>query len=453
MSSRTTLFVLIGLMAAHLVLAICFASATPWRQSGFLALSRSVIQDIGAPDERQHANYIMRLANGEGFPVFNPQDPQLYESYQSHQPPAYYLLAAGWSKATMASPVDAKETGFKLRFLNCLLGAATVAGVFFLVLWGFRRPEAALAAAAFAALLPMMVGLSGAVSNDPLLIALCTWVLALCGRGIREGWTWKLVVLVGVLTGVAVMTKTTAVALFPALLAAALVPQTRKPSLAMAGALVGIALVAAGPWWVRNQSLYGDPLAMKAFTEAFQGSMQKETVVSNLAKHGDTNAELSYWKDGVGWWTARSFFGAFGYMDIWLNESTLPENPEDKNLLYRLLMGGFLVLGVAWAFASFKSDLHSEWGLQVVNGVFLLVILLLFLRFNSQYFQAQARYLLPAIGSIASGLGLGIAYLMRKRSSLAWVPIALVLGIVNLYALTVVPAAFEARVEAAKQVR
>jgi 4-amino-4-deoxy-L-arabinose transferase-like glycosyltransferase len=451
MSSRTTLFVLIGLMAAHLVLAICFASATPWRTKGFLVLSRSVIPDVGAPDERQHVNYIFRLANGEGFPVFNPRDPNLYETYQSHQPPAFYLLAAGWSKLTMASAIEAKETAFKLRFLNCLLGTATVAGVFFLVLWGFRRPEVALASAAFAALLPMMVGLSGAVSNDPMLIALCTWVLALCARGIREGWTWKMAVLVGVLTGVAFMTKTTAVALLPALLVAALVPQTRKPSLTMAAALVGIALAIAGPWWLRNQSLYGDPLAMKAFTDAFQGSMQRETVVSNLAKHGDSNAELSYWKDGVGWWTARSFFGAFGYMDIWLNESTFPENPEDKNVLYRLLLVGFLVAAAAWVLASIRSDLRKDWPLQLVNAVFLAVIVLLFLRFNSQYFQAQARYLLPAIAPISCGIGFGVAFLMRKRSSLSWLPIALVLGIVNLYALTVFPTAFAARVEAATQ--
>ncbi len=451
MSSRSTLFVLLGLIAAHIILALSFASATPWRQGGLVRINPSVEKDIGAPDERQHANYIFRLANGEGFPAFNPSDPNLYENYQSHQPPAYYLFAAGWSKLAMASDVETKETGFKLRFLSALLGAATVAGAFFLAFWGFKREDVGLAAAAFAALLPMFVALSGAVSNDPLLIACCTWVLALCARGIRRGWTWKLVIGVGALTGLALMTKTTAVALFPALLVAALVPQEKKPTMAMAAALLGVALLVAAPWWVRNQSLYGDPLAMKAFTDAFQGSAQKEQIVGMIAQSGDGSAELTYWKDWVGWWTVRSFFGVFGYMDIWMNSSGAAISQKDPNVLYRFLLVGFIVSFLGWVLATSKPEWKKEWPVQLLNGVFLAVIVLLFVRFNSQYFQAQARYLLPAMGPIACGVGIGLAFLFKKRSSGAWVAIAVVLLGVNLYALSNLSGEFDKRIEAGKR--
>jgi 4-amino-4-deoxy-L-arabinose transferase-like glycosyltransferase len=453
MSSKTTLFALIAILAAHLVLATCFASATPWRQSGVVKLNRSVEKDIGAPDERQHANYIARLANGEGFPVFRPTDPNLYETYQSHQPPAYYLLAAGWSKVVMVGTIESPEAGFKLRFLNILIGVATVAGVFFLALWGFGRPEVALAAAAFAGLLPMFVALSGAVSNDPLLIALCTWALALCARGISLGWTWKLVMGLGVLTGVAFLTKTTAVALLPALLAAALLPQKARPTMAKAAALVGIAVLIALPWWIRNQSLYGDPLAMKAFTDAFQGSAQKEGIVGGIAASGDASPEITYWKDWVGWWTARSFFGVFGYMDIWLNSSGAAISQRDPNALYRLLLVLFVVSGLGWLLAVGKPEWKKDWPMQALNGIFLLVIVGLFIRFNMQYFQAQARYLLPAIGPIACGVGIGAAFLLRKHRQFAYVVVGGVLLLVNIYALTVLPSAFKDRIATASQMR
>jgi 4-amino-4-deoxy-L-arabinose transferase-like glycosyltransferase len=450
MSSRTTLFILIGLIAAHIVLALSYASATPWRQGGLVQINPSVERDIGAPDERQHANYIFRLARGEGFPVFDPADPNLYETYQGHQPPAYYLLAAGWSKATMASELESKETGFKLRFLNALIGAATVAGAFFLGFWGFKREDVGLAAAAFAGLLPMAVALSGAVSNDPLLIALCTWVLALCARAIHRGWTWKAVLGVGFLVGLALLTKTTALALLPVLLVAALVPQEKKPTLAMAAALIGVVFVVAGPWLARNQNLYGDPLAMKAFNDAFTKTAQKDFIITLIQRSEDSNPEITYWKDWVGWWTVRSFFGVFGYMDIWMNSSGTAISARDPNVLYRLLLMGAIVCGLGWLLASSKDEWKKNWPIQLMNGVLLAIVALLFLRFNLQYFQAQGRYLLPALGPIACGIAIGLVFFFKSRSQYAWTAIAVVLLGVNIYALSGLSAEFEKRIEAGK---
>lgn len=452
---RAAIGLLFVLMLVHAALAIAYASQTPWRTGGMVFLSRSPVQDIGAPDERQHVNYVARLANGEGFPVFNPKDPHLYETYQSHQPPTYYLLAAGWSKLLgidlSDSGISEPGNGQRLRMLNAVIGATTVAGVFFLILWGFGRPDYALAGALFAALLPMSVALSSAVSNDPLLISLCTWALALAARGVKNGWTWKLVAALGVVTGVALVTKTTAVALLPALLVAALVPQKTRPSLAKVGTVLSIALLVSGGWFARNQSLYGDPLAIGAFNQAFTGSMQKATIVGNLAKHGDASPDLTYWKDAVGWWTARSFVGVFGYMDIWMNESGIADNPDDKNTLYRLALVFFGILALAWLLASFKPELRKDWAVQAVNGVFLAVIVVLFLRFNNQYFQAQARYLLPAIGPIAAAMGIGAVYASKQRWPAAFAVLGLVLLGINLYALSMLPAQFKLRTDAPVQ--
>ncbi|MEJ5169517.1 MAG: hypothetical protein WHU10_00875, partial [Fimbriimonadales bacterium] len=95
------------LVALHAILAIGYASLTPYRAAGRILLQgHAPAQDIGAPDERQHANYVQRLLDGGGLPVFDPKDPNLYETYQSHQPPLYYVLAAGWCRALGIDRVD-----------------------------------------------------------------------------------------------------------------------------------------------------------------------------------------------------------------------------------------------------------------------------------------------------------------------------------------------------------
>jgi len=461
MSARTSLILALGFALVHLVLALVYANITPYRQAGILLGQRdpatgqpAQAQDIGAPDERQHANYVQRLLDGKGFPVLGDPNEVPYENYQAHQPPLFYVLGAGWSRLTGAMPTD-PDSGKRLRWLNSLVGAGTVIGTYFLALWGLRRADVGVIAAAFVALLPMNCALSGAISNDPLLFTLCTWTLALAALAIRDGWTWKYSVAVAVLTGAALLTKTTAVALLPALLVAALVPQAKKPSLAIAGAVALIAMAIASPWWIRNQKLYGDPLAMSAFQKAFTGSPTPEIFTSALEQAGEspTQAKWTYWSEGVGWWTARSFIGVFGYMDIWLSENGRADNfpaafstkPSQPNALYRISLAVLLILILGWLVATFKIESKDGRTVQIVNLVFFATVLILFIRFNMQYFQGQARYLFPALGPIGVGVGLGAVQLSRGKWILALTVITLLLGGINVYALSKLPAAFQER--------
>lgn len=480
MSRNLTLALLIGLIVAHIVLAANYATSTPYRQAGaLLGLGKpQKVQDIGAPDERQHVNYVKRLLAGKGFPVFSPTDSNLYETYQSHQPPLFYLLAACWCKVTGAADLDHRDDGLKLRALNVLIGAGSVAGVFFLAFWGFRNPEVALSAAAVTALLPMFTALSGAVSNDPLLILLCTWVLAITAKCLRDEWSWKRIAAIGILTGLAFLTKTTALALAPVLLLAAFLPQekdipveqedsstletldkldrARKPKAALPMILVSglIALAMVGPWWVRNQKLYHDPFAITAFNAAFKGSAQKADLVKSIeAMDPGSSGELTYWKDWVGWWTARSFVGVFGYMDIWLNErgtsfTGASEKGNAPNTLYRLMLACLVLCVLGWVIAVTKEEWQESKSVQIMNAAFSVVVLLLFLRFNMQYFQAQARYLYPAIGPIACGVAVGAWQLLGKWQKFALPAIALIFVSVNVSALEQLPSAFSQRIEA-----
>jgi len=482
MSRNVTLAILIGLILAHIVLAANYATTTPYRKVGAVlgwGGPPVLTKDIGAPDERQHVNYVIHLLEGKGFPVLNPNDPNLGETYQSHQPPLFYLLAAGWCKVTDASLLERTDDGIKLRWLNVLIGGGTVAGVFFLGMWGFKNPEVALTAAGVTAFLPMFTALSGAISNDPLLILLCTWVLALTAKCLREAWSWKLVIGIGVLSGLAILTKTTALALAPVLLLAAFLPQEkdlpkeqgdasilealndldqmRKPQPAFKMILVAglIALGISSPWLARNQKHYHDPFAISAFNAAFKGSPQKSTMISMIqAGDPDGSAEMTYWQDYIGWWTSRSFFGVFGNMDIWLNErgtsfTGVSSKGPAPNTLYRLLLATVVLCVLGWIIAMTKEEWLATRSVQIMNATFCVVVLILFLRFNMQYFQGQARYLYPAIGPIACGIAIGAWQLLGKWQKFALPALAVLFLGVNIYALSQLPNEFSKRIEAA----
>lgn len=456
MTRKTALTVAIVLAALHLVLACMYASMTPYRTEGVLRGQRDPatggpqrVPDVGAPDERQHANYTMKLLNGEGFPVLDPKDPNLGENYQAHQPPLFYILHAGWTKITGAD-LDSPDSGVKARSINALIGAATVMGAFFLGLWAFRREDVGLIAAAFVALLPMNTALSGAVSNDPLLYCLCTWTLAFLARGAVEGWTLKIAILVGLFTGLAMLTKTTAIGLLPILLLSLFLGPNKPNPKQIAVCAVAL-LVVAVPWLARNQSLYGDPLAISAFNEAFKNSPSRELItqiaeIQNVGK----NPNLAYWTDWVGWWTSRSFFGVFGYMDIFLNESGTPSTgPKSPNALYRMLMALGVVVIALWALALRREEWSQHRKMHWLLGAFLIVVVVLFLRFNAQYFQGQARYLFPAIAVIGIGVGIATLQLARSNWKAALAVVVVILGGLNLYALNRLPEEFRVRTRAA----
>jgi len=506
MSRKLTLGILIALILGHIVLAANYASVTPYRQAGrLLSGGGQDVQDIGAPDERQHVNYIRHLLDAGEFPVFRPGSKDLYETYQSHQPPAFYLIGAAWSKISDAGDLTKRDGGIKLRFLNCLIGGGVVGGVFFLAFWGFQKKELALTAAAFTAFLPMMTALSGAVSNDPLLFLLCTWVMAFLALCLRQGWTWKRVVAIGLLTGLAMLTKTTALGLVPILALAIFLPGDTnlaarkssdssaipsgseiqddatspgapersmghsvgrprgwlggapepgrgKPSLAMVALAAVLALVLAGPWWARNQKLYQDPFAITAFNQAFKGSPQTANMITMLKEDNPGGSpEFTYWTDYFGWWTARSFFGVFGYMDIFMNEHGTAFTGTSKsgpapNTLYRLLLAVTALCFIGWVWALTQPEWKPAQPVQILNAAFFLVVLALYVKFNMQYFQAQARYLFPAIGPIACGFAVGASQLLSKRREFVLPAVAGIFLLLNIWAVMQLPDQFAKRV-------
>ena len=433
--SRVARALLAVLVALHVALAFWYGSSAPYRTPGRLFINgKASIVDIGAPDERQHANYVARLVEGKGFPVFEFETPDP-EGIEYHQPPLYYGAAALYAR-TIGLDAEAIRSpeGKAIRWLNLLFGAAGVVGAYVLGARGYGRREVGLVGAAFFALLPMNASLSGAASNDPLLIALFVWTIALASRGVREGWTLRLALGCGLLTGLAILTKTTGLALLPVLGLAALL---RRPALAQVAGVVVPALLLPLPWILRNQSLYGDPFALRAFALAFTHTAQASTFIDGMGF--GLFGYLVHW---LGWWTARSFIGVFGYADIWLNETGTPY--AGPNALYRIVLALIVVAFVGWALRVREAD-ADERRLHALGGFAFVVVTILFLRFGLQYFQAQGRYLFPALGPIATGVAWGALRLSKGNWKIALGAVAIPLLAVALLAGSILTAEFAKR--------
>jgi hypothetical protein len=69
-----------------------------------------------------------------------------------------------------------------------------------------------------------------------------------------------------------------------------------------------------------------------------------------------------------------------------------------------------------------------------------------------QYFQAQARYVLPALGPIACAISIGAWQLLGRMQKFALPAIALLFLSVNVFSLNRLPEEFAKRIEAAAHI-
>jgi hypothetical protein len=295
-----------------------------------LALFYSVsIPLFEGPDEDDHFRYAKFIADHRALPVqlFEPGGGSA--GHQGWQPPLYYSLAALviapidksdheqrlWRNYAVTFVGDPACCGRNIyyhtaaeqfpytrttlavhlaRLISILFGAVTVAASFEITktvlsasqraigiakhtcTCGNRRCKCpvrnerlAIAAAAIVAFNPSFLFASALVSNDAMLAAISSlvllmWVRLLAGQSAPAA---RSAAILGVLIGLGVLTKTTALGLIPFSMLVLILVAWRQCD--VRGAIVGsaamLALIAlvSGGWFIRNQILYGDPLAYR----------------------------------------------------------------------------------------------------------------------------------------------------------------------------------------------
>jgi 4-amino-4-deoxy-L-arabinose transferase-like glycosyltransferase len=398
-----------------------------------------------APDEPAHYNYVKYLATAHRFPVLKPGDypagyleeikaarfpPELSIDplrYEFHQPPLYYLVAV---------PVYGVFDGnlLALRLLSVILGTMLL----LVIQWTVQalvpnRPFVALGATAFAAFLPMHLAMTAAANNDILAELLLTLLLLLSVRYLRLGPIVtesrpeiQLLILMGITTGLCLVTKSAIYVALPlALLAIALKKlwlagesetAGSGPGLVTAAMIYLLPALALGlPWWVRNIALYGqaDFLGLKRHAEVVVGQLR---TVDFVAEHGAGQLVRDFFLTSF-----RSFWGQFGWMGVLLDE---------RIYLALAILSGLALTGFGlFAYRILRRrDAFPTW--QWAGGAILALSGALsvagYLWYNAQFLQHQGRYLFIALMPISLAAALGWREALRRER--AWAVASLVLG-------------------------
>ena len=391
---------------SYLVAAVSFAIVTP---------------PFEAPDETGHLFYINHVATTGRLPV--QTDPTRAVVGEGHQFPLYYVIAAIPVRAFLADnsvdllPIknrryeapDAAGRHFPkflhrdvemfasgsdqvmfylLRGYSIVLGALTVLLTYAIAGMILSEPRFQLLAAGFVATLPQFLFISASINNDNLVTLASTATIYAALRFSRLP-SVRVAIALGLLLGMALLAKKSALFLIPAVVVIVAVPWVRRepdrPTVARSSLIaIGVAALLGAPVFIRNQIVYGDPLGT---------AMERETLPELVDEKSLWNP---YWVETFLPRLLESFVGVFGWMNVWL--------PPAVYLVY-LALGLFALLGLLrWASASSSNDR------RVVGFLFMSAVLCLagVVYYNLTYTQYQGRFLFPAIAPIAALSALGL---------------------------------------------
>lgn len=381
----------------------------------FLATGFSLGPIFEGPDEKSHYLFVQTLVRTAALP-----DPAKDPFHEYHQPPLYYALVSpvlmlvddsdfderivynpffGYQiqlvgndnknyllhSRVEAFPYNNSPTALAvhlIRLLSVLMGAGTVIASYhiFKILWP-ERPDRRLMALAFVAFWPQFLFLSSLINNDNLLYLLATLSLLVLLRQLRDGPSWRGSILLGVLLGAALVTKTSA-----ALLALPVGFASLADRRMWRYAPVTLALtLAIGAWWyVRNQLLYGDPTAMAVSLGALNGVIRPGQLSLDVATMTLPFAYHTLWAR-FGWYTVPA----------------APAIQLTFDWLLRVSLAGFAIWVIAAMVLAVKKHFS---GTQIRQALVVSLfgagwIIVLVWVASVAWFGNQGRFLLPGIAA------------------------------------------------------
>jgi len=396
--------------------------------SGLCLLYIALIPPFEGPDGPEHVAYLAWLADDRGFP---PQGEAAWETplrQEAGQPPLYYLMAGlplrllrgseplavyrpnpHFPSSAAGTVPDNKNVAIYYpanmvqgewlalllaRLMSLAFGWLVVASVYGLMLElqpGQRGT--AVTAALFTAVTPQLIFISSVISNDVAVTALSGITLWLLARLLRLGSSWPRTFSLGLVWGLALLSKSSALALGLPLAVGLAAQQMRQAGgkielgpLARAFAGLGLGtLLAAGWWYGRVWFLYGSPLGTAVHCYAPWAYCDQPALRPDA---------LAQWRE-----VFDSYWAAFGWGNI-----------KFPGWAYLLPGGLVLAAAVGWLSDWRKHGMANGRLPKVQLTVLLLTIFVIALSLEVWMRQVTAphgRLLFPALGAITCLLVMG----------------------------------------------
>ena len=380
---------LLAAILGHGLLAIGYLTAMP---------------EFNWPDEPAHLNYIRSIAEGRGLPVMaddswapesldrlksrhfegiDPSNPEITQlTYEAHQPPLFYLLAALLFHLTGSAAV--------VRFFNLLLSCTVVAITPAIVrtLWPEDKWFAPVAAGLLA-LHPMRCFMAVSIGNDPAAEFLGAVLLLVLARRGRPLW-------VGIIIGLGLLIKGVFLLAIPLYAGWIWIVKRKPPRFGPWVVASTTAVLVAAPWLIRNILHYGGADAMAIGV----GALGFDELRPQLAVTGEAGMLPFLLLCFQSWW------GTFGWMEML---------PDPRALTVYLGLSIVAILGLVKRLV----DRGRPSGLLQYQDRFLvwlggghLLLLAALVVYSLFDFQAQGRYLLVLSpgSAILFAVGLGTAF-------------------------------------------
>ena len=353
------------------------------------------------PDENMHFEYIEFVAENKKLPVGGNF---LSEFFQA---PLYYITTSFILNSIRIFTENLWVQVMLLRLISVFLSMITLYIIYKIASLIFANKSLVLGILSFAAFLPSHLNVNSNVTNANLSQVFTTLIVYMLILNLSKT-SFRNNAIIGSLAGLALITRASslpAVLTIPFAYSYKVFPKFKKAIKPVI--IIAVIALAISSWvFIRNFMLYGDIFAYSA--------MQLSTPPDYMAKDLVFVAKLLIW-------TFATFWATFGRINnLFIGGiNTIPELSVFFVFYFILLI---VTLGSAFGliilYKKYKKNKKVLSSLQIKSFLILatqiILMLILFIKFNLYNFEPQGRLFFPAIAGFAVFFTLGIFTLFEK---------------------------------------